>query len=448
MRQFLCSYRFQLSAFVLSVLLLASACEKPTDELGFSQVIGNTIDADSLHLPIITYTREIDSVLVALSYRDQLQIGGYNPERLLGYSQSPIFGTEEARLLSQLLPTQVNQDFGANPQVDSVYLYLRMTEAYGDTSQPMDIIVHELDQSFKRDTLYFSNYRPALAAELGRLEGYFPRPRSGVQIEGQPAPASLRIPLSVDFFQQRFADIGNGQASEFSSFANFLDYFKGIQVEARAGGCMLYLNLASSFSRLRIYYHNDQDTSFSDLDFAQDKSTVPIILSAFDQDYQNSEIGSREVDSLQGEAITYVQALGGVATAIKLDPRRVDSLAEEGLVINRAFLELYTAVGTGEATPPPTRLELRLLEGKSLGSRIVDFSGQTGGDGQLQPSALRLNFYRFDITRHLFRTLNQGENPTLAAVPTSRTSAANRSVLRGGKSGSERAKIIVYYTKP
>ena len=51
------------------------ACEKPSDGLGFEQVIGGTIEADSIHLPLISYTAPIDSILVALPYSDQIRFG-------------------------------------------------------------------------------------------------------------------------------------------------------------------------------------------------------------------------------------------------------------------------------------------------------------------------------------------------------------------------------------
>ena len=205
---------------------LLSACEKPTDGLGFDQVIGGTIEADTLHIPIISYTTAVDSILVALPYQQQLLFGGYNSTRLIGRTVSSNFGTEEARLLAQLLPEQVNPDFGDNPIIDSVNLYLRITEAYGDTSIAMNISVSELEQSFSKDSSFYSNYSPLVGREIGRLDNYMPQPKTNVLVEDLLAPATIRIPLDLAFFQSKFADVGNGEFDSLASFTNFVEYFQ------------------------------------------------------------------------------------------------------------------------------------------------------------------------------------------------------------------------------
>lgn len=427
---------------------LLSACEKPTEGLGFEQVIGGTIEADTLHIPIISYTAGIDSVLVALPYQSQLNFGGYNSTRLIGRTESASFGSEEARLLAQLLPEQVNPDFGDNPIIDSVNLYLRLTEAYGDTSIPMNISVSELEQSFSKDSSFFSNYSPPVGREIGRIDNYMPEPNTSVLVEDLLAPATLRIPLDLAFFQSKFADVGNGQFDSLASFSNFVEYFKGIEVKAENGQCILYTNLASNYSLIRIYYHNDLDTTFTDLSFNQDKSTVPITFSTFHQDYSNAAIDLSAIDSLKGEAQTYVQAMGGVVTAFKFNMDIIDSLSNEGLIINRALIEFYTAQGLGTAVAPSPRMEIRLLDGNALGDRIFDYRADGGGDGNLRRGILRDNRYVFDVSRQLFSVLNSGINNSMAITPLTRTTAANRTILRGGKEPQKQAKVIIYYTKP
>tara|TARA_R110002050_G_scaffold194708_2_gene329495 strand:+ start:713 stop:2059 length:1347 start_codon:yes stop_codon:yes gene_type:complete len=427
---------------------LLSACEKPTDGLGFEQVIGSTIEADTIHVPIISYTTAVDSILVALPYQQQLLFGGYNSTRLLGRTVSSNFGTEEARLLAQLLPEQVNPDFGDNPVIDSVNLYLRITEAYGDTSVPMNISVSELEQTFSKDSSFFSNYSPLVGQEIGRLDNYMPQPKTNVFVEDLLAPATIRVPLDLAFFQSKFADVGNGEFDSLASFTNFVEYFKGIEVKTENGGCVLYTNLASNYSLIRIYYHNDLDTTFTDLSFNQDKSTVPITFSTFNQDYSNSDIDLSSIDSTTAQDLTYVQAMGGVVTAFKFDLNKIDSLSQEGLIINRALIEFYTAQGLGTAVAPSPRMEVRLFNGHALGDRILDYQVDGGGDGNLRRGILRENRYVFDVSRQLFSVLNSGVNNSMAITPLTRTTAANRTILRGGKEPQKQAKVIIYYTKP
>jgi len=432
----------------MAPLFFIAACEKPTDDLGFQQIIGGNTEADSMHINLVSWTAPVDSIVVALDYSTQVTLGGYNSVRLLGHSESNYFGVEKARIVSQMIPNELNVDFGNNPVVDSVNLYLRLTEAYGDTSKTMDFAVYELSQAFDEDSLYYSNYQPTLANEIGRLNAYQPQPKTNSQFEGELAPALLRIPMDAAYFQSKFADVANGTADEFSSFAKFMEYFKGVQIEAESGGCILYTNLASAYTGLRIYYHNDEDTSYAELNFDQDKSIKPINFSTFEQDYTGSPLETLAQDSVNGEAETYTQAMAGVCTALRFDSHKIDSLVNEGLVINKAEVEIFTAQGSTEPVAPSPKMELRLLEGKSLGDRIIDFQTDGGGGGTLSRGILRNNKYVIDLTRHLFEVLNSKENPTLALVPTTRTTAANRTILRGGSGLSERATVIVYYTKP
>lgn len=435
-------------AILIMAPLIFIGCEKSTEDLGFQQIIGGVVEADSVHIDLISWTAPIDSVLVALDYESQLDFGGYNPVRLLGRTQSSIFGEENASLLTQLIPDELNLDFGDNPVVDSVNLYLRMTNAYGDTNQPMDLVVNTVEDAFSQDTIFYSSYNPRLGPEIGRLEGFLPHASTNTTIEGLLAPPVIRIPLDINFFQNNFANVANGSADAFGGFTEFVDYFRGIRVSAENGAAMLSLNLASNYGGIRVYYHNDTDTSFAEFNYDQDKSLKPINFSTFDQVYQGSALENLSLDSLNGEAETYVQSMGGVCTALRFDPAKIQALLDQGLVINRAEVEIYTMPFGPEPVPPSTAMELRKLNGRALGDAIKDFQVSGGGGGTLSRGVLRDNKYVIDIRRHLFEVLNTGENPTLALIPRTRTTAANRTILRGGEGLMDKATVIVYYTKP
>lgn len=432
---------------MLVILLAVAACEKPNEQLGFDQVIGENITADSLHIPITTYTVPIDSVLVAFNRLQQLAIGGYPGTRLLGLESSPYLGETRATLIGQVLPVQLNADFGENPVIDSVNFNLALSQAYGDTTKSMDVEVHELDSELNPDSLYYSSYEPTLKRLLGERTNIPVRPETPTTFDGNPAPPMITIPLDTAYFQERFLDVGDGDFSSFADFEAFTEYFKGVVVKVTQGDAILYADLSSVFSALRIHYHNAEDTAFLDLNFRQDKPLLPIHFSTFSQDYSQAIVNLDNQDSVKGEPYTYIQAMGGVATALKLAPAKMDSLSKEGLVINQARLEIPTAVGTGDPAAPSQRLEMLVLDGRGLGARAVDFQ-EDGGDGSLQFGALRQNRYRFDLTRHLFSALNSGENPTLAVVPRRRTTTANRTILRGGGEAGEPLKLVVYYTQP
>jgi len=224
---------------VMAPFVFLASCEKPTDNLGFNQVIGGTIKGDTLHIPVISYTRQIDSILVALAYDNQRSLGGYSSTRLMGRNFSFYTGLSSAHMISEILPLQVNPDFGTNAVIDSVNLFLRITGAYGDTTQAMTLEVHELAENLSKDSIFFSNFKPALGQQLGILENYYPTPNTASSYEGSTEFPLVKIPLDNNYFQSQFADVGDGEFEPLSTFPNFLEYFKGLYVTASEGATVL-----------------------------------------------------------------------------------------------------------------------------------------------------------------------------------------------------------------
>ena len=440
------------------------ACEKSNDQLGFQQVIGsvnsvNTASYDS----IIAYTQNVDSVLVALIPENQKALGGYTGNRLVGVQTDGSFGKSEASFVSQMILQDVSPDFGANPVVDSVFLFLKYNGAYGDTSIPMDLEVNEIINSFHPngeirntageviDSAYYSNYKPVIGDKLGELNGFLPRPHTPVMIEGNQTVATLKIPLDINYFQQRFANVGNGAFNSFSSNGEFMKYFKGIQVKAtNADGAILYFDLSAVNSRLLMYFHNDEKNADVELNFSQKNTPLPISFNIFDQDYSNYPTGFDldQMDTIKGETVTYTEAMGGVATVIEIPG--IDTLVNSDLLINQAILEIYKARGSGTGLEPPSRLEIREFTKSGPGNTIKDFnlSYVSKADGVYRSEELRNGYYQFNITRYLFDVVNGNKLKKLAIVPLTKTTAANRVILQGGKGAEHPVRLKIYYTKP
>ncbi len=439
-------------AIVLIAPFLFIACEKSagSGELGFNQVIGGQAGVDSLKLDVITYTRKVDSVLVALPFNDQVNlVGGYRGNRLAGRLVDPYLGVAEASIVSQMVLSQVNADFGDSPVVDSVNLILRYSGHYGDTSKLMSLEVFELAESLSDDSTFYSSFKPQLGTKIGGLNNFIPRPNSTITIDGETLPPALIIPLDVDYFQQNFADVGNGSFPSFSTNNDFIEYFKGIVIKAEdnSDGSILYFSLENSLSEAVIYFHNNSDTSTIEVTFSQSLSRVPIGFSVFQQDYSNAAFDLQNQDTQNGELTTYVQSMGGVTTVINIPD--LDTIVGKGWVINRALLELYTQRGTGSGLAPNARVEPREEEESSIGDRILDFTSGGGlGNGTIRVGQLRDNRYIFDLSRYVFSVANGEERDNLIIVPTSFSTTANRTLLRGGSDPVEPAQLIIYYTKP
>lgn len=425
-------------------------CETDNGKIGEGTIIGLPLDAKSIELPIVSFSQKVDSVIVALKYSNQASLGGYIGTRIVGSMEYDFVGSTEASIVTQVVPTLLNMDFGDNPVVDSVKMYLRFNGQYGDTTKTIDLEVLEITESLSRDSNYFSSFKPVTGLKVGELLNYAPRPKSKVSNGSTEISPSVIIPLDNNYFQTSIADIADGSSAELAEFDSFIEYMKGFQIKAVKGdGSMLYFNLSNSTSRIVVSYHNDLDTTEAVLNFAQDKSSIPISFSIFSQDYSNAVSAVDNPDSVSpGEMTTYVQAMGGLATVLKI-PDVLTSL-EKGWIVNRAFIEIPVQRGIMSGLPPSGAMEIRKMTSKGPSGTIRDFffdSRQTG-DGSLRLGDLRNNRYIFEITEHIFEVINSGENPNLAIVPVSKGTTATRTILKGGNDPLDPIKLIVYYTKP
>lgn len=445
---------FSTSTWKRAILLIAPflfmACESENGEIGRDTIIGLPAGVDSIHLNVVSFTQDVDSVLVALPYASQASIGGYIGSRLVGSLDDNFAGKSTAGFVTEVIPTQLNMNFGDNPIVDSVRLKLRYNGLYGDTTKFMGLEIYELTETLSRDSSFYSSYQPVAGSKIGELLNFQPRPRTNVMVDGELSNAVLVIPMDVSYFQSTFADIGDGTNENFADFDSFIEYFKGIYVKTITDdGSIIYFNLSNSTSEILVNYHNDSDTTEIVLNFAQNKSSLPISFSLFSQDYSNAVFNVQNPDSTGlGASTSYVQGMGGVATVIKIP--QILSALEEGVIINRAFLEVPVQRGIVSGLPPSSRLEMRIMteEGPSATIRDFNFDTRQTGDGAIRFGTFRDNRFLFELTEHIFEVLNDNDNPNIAIVPVSKGTTANRTILKGGNDPVDPIKLIIYYTKP
>ncbi len=439
-------------AIFLMALFIFSSCEKPNEGLGFDSLIGEIPGVGRAEFPITTQTRIQDSILVAINYDAQLQLAqGYLQPKLLGTYVDPLFGLSKAEFISEMLLEDLNPQFGSAPIIDSVNLYLRTTDYYGDTTRPINLTVHQLSESLSRDSAFYSSFSPALGLKLGELTSFTPKPNARFKFKGEAVLPSFKIPLDKGFFKQQILDQGNA-FDAFTTNEKFRTYFKGIKVSVEAGeGSILTLNTNSVNSKILIFFRTEDTATTSsqiELNFAQNKTTKPIGFSTFKQDYVNYPVAFDTTDT-DSEAL-YVQPMGGVFGA--LDFEMLDTLQEKGYAINRAYLELPIKRTTTRGLLAATALEVRELdETKQIGPLSEDFRRSQGG-GTLLLGELRDNQYRLEFTRALFKLLNNVESgtplPTFAIVPVNKSTSARRTVLNGGNNTFEAPRLVVFYTKP
>lgn len=457
---------FGKTAILAMASLLFIGCEKPNDELGFNQVIDGVPGvADLVFENIISYTHDQDSILVALALESQAALtGGYSGNRLLGSMTDGIFGRSEAAIVGQLALEENNVEFGAQPEIDSVFLYLQYNGYYGDTFKPMNYEVYQLNggifpngvlldsEGDVVDSAYYSDYVPSYSQKLGELLNHRPRPNSVNAINGDLLAAGLKISLDTAWFR---ANILEASSEVFENDKNFIEYFKGLYVRTvGTDGSIVYFNLNTTNSGIHMYFHDKADTTNEaqrvGFNFLQSNSPLPINFSTFSQDYVGAPAAFNLSlqDSVIGEEVNYTQAMGGVYTVLEIPD--LDSISNKGYLINQAILEVYKAAGTGSGLQPNSKLEIRLFEEGKIKETIKDFnvSNTLTGGGSLESEPLRGGKYQFDITRYIFEVANGQRLSKLAITPYLKSSLANRVVLAGGNNSQTPMRLKIYLTKP
>ena len=253
-------------AIVGCLLLTVAACEKD-----FS-----TIESDIEGIKDFTTDGKIFSAVIYDQKLEPVQTNAL-PSNLLGIYSDKIYGKTTANIVTQVLPTSFNFNFGENPSVDSVYLtipyYSKVTGSGDDGfstyeldsvfggNQGFNLSIYQ-NNYFLRDfdpgtesvepqkfysnaneTINFDNYVGQL---LGSESDYTPSPEAdpvyGINEETDELEVINRIVPSLylklnndnEFWDNLFFFYTEnpGSQTELSNPNNFKDYFRGLYFKA------------------------------------------------------------------------------------------------------------------------------------------------------------------------------------------------------------------------
>ncbi len=385
---------------------------------------------------------------------------------LLGSFTDSLFGNTTIDFAAQYRLFEF-PDFGKNPEVDSVKLYLYYRILYGDTVTPQRFKVYELNDRIyadKEDSTGNSfNYRyyqdddlKSMASTnlLGEVD-YTPRIRldsatadTFYQLITVPIDNSLGEKLlDADSLQMVRADL-------------FMDYFKGLYIETEKlndqGGAILSLEASSSSvfqgSALALYFSNDSSRSFTTTDTS---FVMPYIISQFsarinhiEHDYTSTPFYQNLNSELVKDSLIYVQSTGGLKSKIIIDDltKWADTDGKKDTAINRAELIFQIDTTASQVTKfrPPEQLIFTYLDDAGGQHLPPDYlSSPTYYGGTLQDDYT----YHFNITQ-LFQQIIEGEieNHGFFLETVNKNSQANRVVLKGSTSNTG-IKLIITYSK-
>jgi len=367
---------------------------------------------------------------------------------LLGEMNDPRFGSTRAEFYTQFRLPTASLEFLSGSVIDSVVLNLVYAGGYGDVTKlsgTQRFGVYPLEDVIYDTTTYYSNVSRA----------YGTTPLAQVQVRPNiistfllgtdtiPTPPSLRIKLDNVFGQQI---LNANPLSTLIADTSFSKVFKGLAVvpenmsQAQGQGAILYLNLASGYTRLELYY---TDTSAKKLMFPINALSAAHSSISHEHPFAITSI-LESTDA--GRNAAYVQSMAGLKMRVQFPTLR--DLKQLGtVVINRAEVLLPLASGDYSKYGPPLSLSATEADSNNRSLFITDqfeIDGHLGGEYRHQTKD-----YLFNVARHVQNVLNRPETkPYYGLLILNSGSAVNarRGVFTGTEDPDRPIKLRITYT--
>ncbi|WP_045462208.1 DUF4270 family protein [Sporocytophaga myxococcoides] len=388
---------------------------------------------------------------------------------LVGQSKDPVFGRITAKTFGQLRYNRAGSfGFGNNPVFDSAVFSLLPSGYFGDTTSAsrvdQTISVYQLSGTLDSAAVYKAT-SPEIPYDLGKKLATF----------NFPANKSVPSSYTVRLLDEQFAKgiIENGITSD----AALLNYCKGVALVAENKDAVVrrfYLAPGSTtFSGIRIYYHNDQTYSSVTLNFTYnnpkfytieaDRSGTPI-----------AGLGNQSYGAAITGNLSYAQAGTGVMTKLSfpgLESFLTEMKEGEQIIINKAEIVIKTDQTNSFGYPIP-RMNLYQTgeNGKMLKLNNISAAVQANGVyqyGTENPANSYFDYvnklYKFSIGSYLqavadkkivlrpflvgaSETILKYNDGTVEGGPLNFYSL-DRSVLKNDPSiEADRIKLNIYYT--
>ena len=285
----------------LLMLTAFSACKK------MPQHIGDSLQPNSSYIKVAFSDR--NTISAEVERIDSLSTKAATLS-LVGNLNDPHFGNSNLSFYTQIGLTSNSLIWGEGATTDSIVLQVLYSGYYGDTLTPITLRVHEVTQDMSNDSTYFSNKTFEVGDELANFT-FCPTPKTRHYYDNDTVGVNvLRIPVD-NALGEKFI---NDQESGFTSNTAFMNYFKGLRLSCEQSsetGSICYFNMLNTNSFLRVYYHNDYDTTFYDFNV----SDKYIRFNHFDHDY-SSALSPIAFDDTTYNPYLYVQSTAGVRSRL------------------------------------------------------------------------------------------------------------------------------------
>lgn len=428
------------AAIVLFIAgLLFSGCKKPENDLGLN--VQPEEDALGLNqtdtLSLITYTLLEDSVR-----GDELTVN------LAGSYMDRDLGKVSAAMGFQILTAAQNITFLKDSiTIDSVVLSLKYSGYYGNlNSQTFRVyrITEQLyvDSSYYFDqTISYDNSKDWVESGYGT---FTPDPFSTMVVgTDTAAPAQLRLKLSNELGDTLLGTSTTNLATPEA----FVGWFNGLlvvpdnPVQGTEQGAILYFDLVDSYSKLTVYYRENEGAGIVDttsVDFPITSSSARFTSSTFG--HASAGVNAYLTDTTRGMERFHIQTMSGLKGAIQFP--WLDNLKGLPVVINKAELVLPVEYYSSSSYYPISRLFLVRTDEYGNEETLPDLNEGDAHAGGYYDNTKKE--YRFLITRYVQQILyNKLENTGLRVLSTEAGVSGNRVILSGPSSDLKRQPRLI-----
>ena len=331
--------KFRALTLVLLISLIGFSCKKTTKTIGNNLQPTNNIFVDTIWFNGSDDVKSSTFTVPSLSTKQV----GYS---FIGNMNDPIFGNSNFDFYTQFSLSTSSLIWGDDAVADSMVLHLCYNGYYGDTTdKQLTVKIYEISELMYADSTYKSDM--TLECETEELANMTFVPRPLTPIDTVLDRGVLSIPINISLGEKLIA---NGV---YETNDDFKEAFKGLHLVCDKNdevASVISFNLTHSYTYLRLYYHNSEDT----LDYDFTISSSDVRFNHYTHDYSNSEITFNDTTN---NAKLYVQGAAGTRTWLKF-PRIhewADSLGGS-IIINEAKLVLKGAVTDTSMYAPPTKL--------------------------------------------------------------------------------------------
>jgi hypothetical protein len=468
----------------LVFLLGIFSCEKDLEDIAIDLVGEKPFSVGDSLIEIIAYSINVDSSRVDNNDSNT------QPLYLLGVNQDIDFGYLKSTLISQLFLPSAGVDFGDNAVIDLVVLDIpyfatrdgdqdaidpetgepivdednniiqvpnfELDSVYGNKEQEFGITVNELGTFLNildpldptKIKTYYSNRNYEILDQI-YSDNFLPNRNDTVlyvnreqiiigedeegntiydvdTIKADDLNPSMKFNLDDTFFQERFID--HDDPSDFENNANFVQYFRGLYIDANGMDGAL-MNVLGSNANVTIYYTNDEiqdEDENEDLNNNGVTGEQGVIVKTkqsmrfnfggvrtgkYFRDYAGAPVYNyiMNPDKVNGEQDLFVQGASGSQVILDLiSEENIEILRNKNWLINEANLTIYI---DGDQSEVPQRLYLYNYEFNSVIEDFINpffgsdiFGGNLEYDSDGNPER-----YKFRITKYISDVLSAND---------------------------------------